>query len=65
MVKFTINFDGSHAQELKDAFFGCFWDGGLDQYLEGSFLEEYGLTLDDVDYGENGNPIINTDNATI
>lgn len=60
---FTFTFKGKHAEELTEQFSVHFWDGGLDQHIEQSFLEEYGLNLDDVEWDCNGDVIINTDNA--
>lgn len=49
---------------LAERFSAHFWDGGLDQFLEQNFLEEYDLNLDNVDFKECG-AIIDTDKAKI
>jgi hypothetical protein len=54
MNKFTITFTGNKAAEAAERFFAYFWDGGLDQTIEQSFLEDFGLSLDDVDKSEDG-----------
>lgn len=62
--QFTFTFKGKNAEELAERFSAFFWDGGLDQYIEGHFLDDYGLSLDDVASGKYG-AIIDTDNAKI
>ncbi len=65
MKDFTFRFTGKNAEKLAEAFSAYFWDGGLDQTIEQNFLGGYGLSLDDVSYGENGDAIIDTDNAEL
>ncbi len=60
MDKFTITFTGNRAEELAERFSAYFWDGGLDQTIEQNFLEEFDLTLDDVEIDNDGGAIINT-----
>lgn len=60
--QFTFTFKGKNAEELAERFSAYFWDGGLDQTIEQDFLENYGLSLDDVEFEKNG-AIIDTDNA--
>ncbi len=60
--QFTFIFKGKNAEYLVERFSAYFWDGGLDQYIEQNFLEEYGLDLDNVESAESG-AIIDTDNA--
>lgn len=60
--QFTFTFKGENAEYLAERFSAYFWDGGLDQYLEQNFLEEYDLSLDNVEYKKDG-AIIDTDNA--
>ncbi len=62
--QFTFTFKGKNAEYLAERFSTYFWDGGLDQYIEQNFLEEYGLDLDNVESKECG-AIIDTDNARI
>lgn len=62
MDKFTFTFTGKNAEELAERFKAYYWDGGLDQYLEQEFLEEYGLDLDDTSMTDEG-VAIKTDDA--
>lgn len=59
---FTFTFTGKNAENLAERFSAYYWDGGLDQYLEQEFLEEYDLSLDDTSMSEEG-VVINTENA--
>lgn len=65
MEKFTFTFTGANAKFMMERFSAYFWDGGLDQTIEQSFLEDYGLNLDNVEFDENGGAIINTDAAKV
>lgn len=60
--QFTFIFKGKNAECLAEKFSAYFWDGGLDQFLEQNFLNEYDLNLDNVEFKEHG-AIIDTDNA--
>lgn len=61
---FSFKFTGDRADELSENFMGYFWDGGLDQTIEGQFLEKFGLTLDDVDFKDEGyTAVIDTNKA--
>lgn len=60
--QFTFTFKGKNAEYLAERFSAYFWDGGLDQFLEQNFLEEFHLSLDNVEFKEGG-AIIDTDNA--
>lgn len=60
MKKFTFTFTGERAEEVANAFSAYFWDGGLDQTIEQDFLEGFSLSLDDVDFDENGGAIVRT-----
>lgn len=62
--QFTFTFKGKNAEYLAERFSAYFGDGGLDQFLEQNFLEEYDLNLDNVEFKECG-AIIDTDNAKI
>ncbi len=62
--QFTFTFKGKNAEELAERFSAFFWDGGLDQYIEQNFLEDYDLSLDNVEFEKYG-AIIDTDNAKI
>lgn len=55
---FKIAFTGKRAEEVNEAFSAYFWDGGLDQYIEAYFLEQFDLDLDDVHFGENANSVV-------
>lgn len=55
---FKVTFTGKRAEELNEAFSAYFWDGGLDQYIESEFLDQFGLDLDDVHFGENTNSVV-------
>lgn len=55
---FKITFTGKRAEKLNEAFSAYFWDGGLDQYIESEFLDQFGLDLDDVHFGENANSVV-------
>jgi hypothetical protein len=61
MKTFTIKFDGSKAEEMAERFAAYFWDGGLDQYLESEFLEQFGLDCDDMEFISKYEVKINTD----
>ncbi|MDR2166489.1 MAG: hypothetical protein LBE35_01385 [Clostridiales bacterium] len=56
---FTFRFRGERAEEVAEAFFAHYYDGGLDQSIEQNFLENFGLTLDDTEFDKAGT-IINT-----
>lgn len=60
--QFKFTFKGKNAEELAERFSAYFWDGGLDQYIEQNFLEQYGVDLDNVEF-EKYDAIIDTDNA--
>lgn len=51
---FTFKFRGNRADELAEHFMAYFWDGGLDQVIEQGYLEDFGLSLDDVEFEEEG-----------
>ena len=51
---FTFKFTGNHADELAERFMAYFWDGGLDQTIEQEYLEDFGLSLDDVEFEKEG-----------
>ena len=55
---FKVTFTGKRAEELNEAFSAYFWDGGLDQYIESEFLEQFNLDLDDVHFGHNANSVV-------
>lgn len=60
--QFTFIFKGKNAEYLAERFSAYFCDGGLDQFLEQNFLEEFDLSLDNVEIKEDS-AIIDTDNA--
>lgn len=51
-----------NAETLAKKFEVFYWDGGLGQYIEQDFIENYGLSLDDANMSEDG-VVINMDNA--
>ena len=51
---FTFKFIGNRADELAERFMAYFWDGGLDQTIEQEYLEDFGLSLDDVEFEKEG-----------
>ncbi len=55
---FNIAFTGKRAEEINEAFSAYFWDGGLDQYIESEFLEQFNLDLDDVHFGDDANSVV-------
>jgi hypothetical protein len=61
MKTFTIKFDGNRAEEIAERFAAYFWDGGLDQYLEGDFFNQFGLDCDDMEFVSKYEVKINTD----
>ena len=65
METFTFTFTGKHARELAERFSAYFWDGGLDQTVEQGFLEDVGLSLDDVEEDPRGGILVKTDGAVI
>ncbi len=65
METFTFTFTGKHARELAERFSAYFWDGGLDQTVEQGFLEDVGLSLDDVEEDPRGGVLVKTDGAVI
>jgi hypothetical protein len=62
MKSFTIKFDGRNEEEVAERFAAYFWDGGLDQYLESEFLEQFHLSCDDMEMVSMYEVKINTDN---
>lgn len=58
---FTFTFSGKRAQEIAERFAAYFWDGGLDQTIEQDFLEEFGLSCDDMKAEAPNHCVINTD----
>ena len=58
---FTFIFSGKRAQEIAERFSAYLWEGGLDQIIEQDFLEEFGLSCDDMKSDTPNNCIINTD----
>ena len=65
METFTFTFTGKHARELAERFSAYFWDGGLDQTVKQGFLEDVGLSLDDVEEDPRGGVLVKTDGAEI
>ncbi len=60
---FTFTFKGKNAQEIAERFAAYFWDGGLDQYIEQEFLEQFELDLDNVQMDGLYHAIIDSNNA--
>ena len=62
---FTFVFTGKHADEVASRFSGYFWDGGLDQYLEQEFLEQFGLDCDNFKQVDSNTVEVETENAQV
>lgn len=62
---FTFVFTGKNAEMIADRFAVYFWDGGLDQYLEQEFLEEFGLDCDNFKWIEKNKVEVDTENAQV
>ena len=61
---FTFTFTGNSAEYMAERFSAYYWDGGLDETIEQDFLNEFGLSLDDTEFDENG-VIIKTSKISI
>jgi hypothetical protein len=60
-MKDKTNLIKTKETEIAERFAAYFWDGGLDQYLEGDFFNQFGLDCDDMEFVSKYEVKINTD----